>query len=272
MRNPNYVKFVDYFEEQFNKIDTESITYLTPSDKLSLVLSNVKRDYILLHCFSIITFFAIMAISSYMFHFITISFVTQKLTTGLAFGSVIGLIVYISLLQKTHLNFTKYYFFTMLSDRVKDIKEFIDNKSLNYSENEDECINLLKSSSPLLDIKEKTACMVYYELSKRTDEINTKYENIEKLYLFYLFLAEELDYKTTDMEFNHILGAILKIAPDSLRGTELTKLNLLKKFHRNEKGLEEHHIEKVKKTLLIIKEKVNINDFIDQLLEKKYIP
>jgi uncharacterized membrane protein YesL len=94
MRNPNYVKFVDYFEEQFRKSNTQTTTYLSTSESLALNLTQVRNNYNFLLSYSILIFCGIIAISAIIFYFVSSQPITDKILTGLATGGIIGLIVY----------------------------------------------------------------------------------------------------------------------------------------------------------------------------------
>jgi hypothetical protein len=65
MRNPNYVKFVDYLVNESNNIDKENTEYLSPLEKFILILSQLKSRYYFLY-FWYISIIPILGVTAFL--------------------------------------------------------------------------------------------------------------------------------------------------------------------------------------------------------------
>lgn len=266
MRSPNYVKFVDYLVKESNNIDKKNTEYLSPLEKFILILSQVKSRYYFLY-FWYISIIPILAITAFLIP-------TPNISPGNTYiqaliGMAVGLITFYFLRKRSFLYYTKPYLFTLLSRRLESIENYIDNKNLNVTW--EKTIELIKSPTPLEAVKKKTASQVYWDFYQRPKQKNEKLISSEKLFLLFFLVQEGYDFKTDDMDLNHILGALLNLSPDSMKNN-LTKVNKLRKYIDNEKGLYSDDINFIKDTLEKLEEKRASLDLFEKLRTKAYNP
>ena len=258
MSKSNYVKLVKHFELEFQKSYETNKDEFTKSEILNFTLRDVKIDFRL---------FASILLFLFPILFVVFSFtIKNPFLISFPIYIITALVVYF----KSFLRFTNLNRLSKLSERIKWIQN---TKTVDYLDIS-EINKLLHSKTPDSTIKEVFATRVYNELLKKY-QFNESKEidetNAERLYLLYFFLSGNLYVKTTDLEFANIIGAILRMSPNSLLKEHLTELTQLINFSKRIEDYDEKTMKKLKMRLesnlhSLEKVKVQINSLLDRVI------